>query len=599
MRKLQSVALALCCLALVFLFCGANATFAQTVTASIAGTVTDPSGAAIAGATITAKSVERGLTFTSVTNDAGIYRISNLEPGQYDLKVEKTGFQTSLYPAFTLILNQVATIDVQMKVGQVSQTIEVTGSAPILKTETTQVDTIIDSATNEALPLATRNYVELTLLSPGAIHPDPSQFANGDNTNTGARPFINGNREQSNNFLLDGLDNNEVSDNLLGYTPAPDAIQEFNMITQNAPAEFGNFMGGIVSATIKSGTNSYHGDLWEFFRNDVLNADNWANKIVPGVAPIPTPPVRWNMFGATFGGPVIKNKLFFFMDYQGQRLDYPPAVGYLTVLTPAEQAGNFSSLLTGSAPTQLYNPCAAGTGVSGVPCTASAAATATRPIFPGNIIPTSMISPVAAALFASPLYPKVTNSGLISNATNASGTQYNNNQGDIRIDYRATDKDTISGRFTRALQIDPTTNSQPLLANGLVSAPIWSTVGDWTRSISPTLVNDMRFGWNHIILNTGESWDPSVGAFGQSIGIAGSNPAGVAGLIGLNFNGGTPSSPNGGTYSTIGNSIVTQSFNSTVWQYNDDITWTHGRHTFKFGAMWMFEKIKVYYSGNS
>jgi hypothetical protein len=599
MKKLQYVTFALCCVTLAFLLFGANAAFAQTVTADITGTVTDPSGAAVVGATVTAKSVERGISYTGVTNDAGVYRISRLEPGQYDLKVEKTGFQTALYPTFTLILNQVAQINVELKVGQVSQTIEVTGAAPVLKTETTQVDTIIDSATNVALPLATRNYVELTLLSPGAIHPDPSQFSNGDNTNSGARPFINGNREQSNNFLLDGLDNNEVSDNLLGYTPAPDAIQEFNMITQNAPAEFGNFMGGIVSATIKSGTNSYHGDLWEFFRNNVLNADDWQNKIVPGVPAIPTPPVRWNMFGATFGGPVIKNKLFFFMDYQGQRLDYPPAASYLTVMTPAEQAGNFSSLLTGSSPAQLYNPCAAGTGVSGVPCTASAAANATRPTFAGNIIPSNMISPVASALFASSLYPKVVNTGLINNAINDSGTQYNNNQGDIRVDYRATDKDTISGRFTRAWQIDPTTNSQPLLANPFVSAPIWSTVGDWTRAISPTLVNDMRFGWNHIILDTSNSWDPSVGAFGQTIGIANSNPGGVAGLIGLNFNGGTPSSPNGGTYNTIGNSMVTQDFNSTVWQYNDDITWTHGRHSIKFGGMWMFEKIKVYYSGNS
>ena len=159
----------------------------------------------------------------------------------YEFEWRSRDSQSSEYPAFELLLNQVARIDVQMKVGQVSQTVEVSGSAPILKTESTQVDTIINSATNDTLPLATRNYVELTLLSPGAIHPDPSSFNNGDNVNAGARPFINGNREQSNNFLLDGTDNNEVSDNLLGYTPSPDAIQEFNLITNNAPAEFGNF----------------------------------------------------------------------------------------------------------------------------------------------------------------------------------------------------------------------------------------------------------------------------------------------------------------------------------------------------------------------
>src|SRR5258708_17125405 len=133
-----------------------------------------------------------------------------------------------------------------MKVGQVSETIEVTGAAPILKTEANLVDTIIDSKTNDALPLATRNYVELTLLSPGAVHPDPSNFNNGDNVASGARPFINGNREQANNFLLDGMDNNQVSDNLLGYTPSPDAIQEFNIIPNTPPPQFATLFGSTL-----------------------------------------------------------------------------------------------------------------------------------------------------------------------------------------------------------------------------------------------------------------------------------------------------------------------------------------------------------------
>lgn len=630
MKKLQSVALAVCCLALVVVLFGANATFAQEVTATITGTVTDPSGAAVAGATVAAKSAARGETYSAVTNDAGIYRIPLLPVGDYDLRVEKTGFQTALYPTFTLVLNQVARVDVQLKVGQVSQTIEVTGAAPLMKTETTQVDTIIDSATNDALPLATRNYVELTLLAPGSIHPDPSSFNNGDNVNSGARPFINGNREQSNNFILDGMDNNEVSDNLLGYTPAPDAIEEFNLISNNAPAEFGNYMGGIVSATLKSGTNSFHGDVWEFFRNDVLNANQWENKINPTVGIIPRAPLRWNMFGGTLGGPIYKNKLFFFVDYQGQRFDHPPAGSTISVFTPAEQAGDFSALCTSgfsggicndrtpssTAPAgttcaagstsancvvtnQLYNPCAAGTGIGGVACSPSAAANAGRPAFLNNQIPAGMISPVASALFASSLYPKTINNNLTSNALQEISNQYNADQGDIKVDYRISDKDQISGRFTRAFQIDPSTNNQALFGNGQVTAPIWSTVGDWTRAISPVLVNDMRFGWNHIVLNTGTAWDPSVGAFGQSIGIANSNPGALIGLLGLTFGGGTPSSPGTGTINNIGNSMVTQSFNSKVWQYDDSITWTRGRHTFKFGGEYMFDNITVFYSGNS
>jgi len=282
-------------LVVVFLM-SAGMAFGQDVTATITGTVTDSTGAAVAGATVTAKSVERGTTFTGVTNDLGLYRITQLPVGNYDLRIEKSGFQSAVHASFTLALNQIARVDVELKVGQVTDTVEVTAGAPILKTEATQIDTIINGATNEALPLATRNYVELTLLAPGAVHPDPSSFNNGDNVQSGARPFINGNREQANNFILDGMDNNQVSDNLLGYTPSPDAIEEFNLITNNAPAEFGNFMGGIVSATLKSGTNSFHGNVWEFLRNDKFNANKWENKINPtsqiGARPAPLEHVR-------------------------------------------------------------------------------------------------------------------------------------------------------------------------------------------------------------------------------------------------------------------------------------------------------------------
>jgi hypothetical protein len=633
MKKLQSLGLILLCMTLLALLCGAGAAWAQDVTASIYGTVTDATGAAIVGANVTAKSVERGVTYTAVTNETGLYRISQLPVGNYELRVEKQGFQTTIYPAFTLVLNQSARFDAGLKVGQVTQTVEVTGAAPILKTESTLVDTIIDANTNVSLPLATRNYVELTLLSPGAVHPDPSSFNNGDNVNSGARPFINGNREQANNFLLDGMDNNEVSDNLLGYTPSPDAIQEVNIITNNAPAEFGNFMGGIVSASLKSGTNAFHGDAWEFFRNDVLNANQWENKINPTSPAIARAPLRWNMFGGTLGGPVIKNKLFFFVDYQGQRFDHPPAGSRISVYTTAEQGGDFSALcqsgftagicndrtnnpgnpLPANAPAcapsdarpqcvvanQLYNPCAAGTGITGVPCTPSAAVNAMRPAFLNNQIPLGMISPVASALFGSSLYPKTINNNLTSNALQEVSTAFNSDQGDAKVDYRISDKDQISGRFTRAMQVDPSTNSQPLFGNGQVTAPIWSAVGDWTRVISNTLVNDARFGWNHIILNTGSTWDPSVGAFGQTIGIPNSNPNALVGLLGLDFGGGTPTSPGNGTINNIGNSMVTQSFNSTVYQADDSITWTHGRHAFKFGGEYMYDKITVFYSGNS
>lgn len=576
--------------ALAILLACAAGTPAQDVTASITGTVTDQTGAVIAGATVTAKDVARGTVWTATTNDQGVYSLLRVPVGTYDIRVESPGFQAAVQPGVTLVLNQTARLDYQLKVGQVSQVVEATTAAPVLQTETTQVSTILDSRTNEALPLATRNYVQLTLLSAGSVTPNPGGFNNGDNTASGSRPYINGNREQANNFLLDGNDNNQVSDNLLGYTPSPDAIQEFNLITNNASAEFGNFQGGIVSATIKSGTNSFHGDVWEFFRNDVLNANKWENNW-SGAA---KNKLRWNMFGGTLGGPVIKNKLFFFVDYQGQRFDHPSSAQQITVFTAAERQGDFSQLLAQKG-VQLYNPCAAGTGINNVPCSAAA----TRTAFANNQIPGGMISPVAQALFASSLYPTPVNTQLTNNAFNTTAQAFNADQGDARVDYNLSSKDRIFGRFSHGYQNNPTTNSVALLGTGFSTAPTYNIVGTWTHMLSNSLLNEARFGWNHVTLHNGTTFDKSVGTLGEQLGIAGSNPNGVAGLLNLAFGGGTPTNFTCGDISCIGSSEVEQNFDDKVYQLEDSLIWTHGRHTLHFGFQYWKQIINTFYSGNS
>ncbi len=254
-----------------------GASWAQQVTASITGQVTDPSGAPISGAKVTATDTDRGTDYITQTNAGGYYHIQQMAVGSYTVKVEFAGFQTTRQSGITLQLNQVAKIDFSLLVGNVSTSVEVTTAPPLLQTESTHLGQVIDSRTNVTLPLATRNYVQLTLLAAGSVHPDPSSFTNGQTTASSGRPYVNGNREQANNFILDGMDNNQVSDNLVGYAPSVDAIQEFNEITQNAPADFGNFMGAIISTSIKSGTNEYHGSLFEFLRNDKLNANSWSN----------------------------------------------------------------------------------------------------------------------------------------------------------------------------------------------------------------------------------------------------------------------------------------------------------------------------------
>ncbi|PYU20569.1 MAG: hypothetical protein DMG32_22105, partial [Acidobacteria bacterium] len=471
----------------------------------------------------------------------------------------------------------------QMKVGTVTQTVEVSGAAPVLQTETTQVNTVIDSVTNDLLPLATRNYVELTLLSPGSVSPDPANFNNGDNTASGARPYINGNREQANNFILDGMDNNQVSDNLLGYTPAPDAIQEFNLITSNASAEFGNFQGGIVSATIKSGTNGFHGDLWEYFRNDKLNSNSWENRFRSAERP----PLRWNMFGGTVGGPILKNKLFFFFDYQGQRFDHPTATQFLNVFTAAERAGDFSDICVGddthpggftgglcNTPSQqLYDP-----------------KNGNAPILNNNIAAVEAIDPVAQNLFNSPLYPAPTGPGLRNNATYTTASLFNNSQYDIKIDFNATANDHIFGRYSHAKQHNPSLNSFVLIGTGFSDAPIENTVVDWSHSFSPTLLNDLRFGVNHIRLHNGTDFAASVGNLGDQLGIGNGNPAGVPGLLSIGFN---------GILNSVGSTGVQQKFQDAVIQASDTVILTHNRHVFHAGFEFWRDRINTFYTGNN
>ena len=569
--------------------------WSQEVTAGIVGTVTDPSGAPITDASVAVTDTERGIVRPAKTNDAGAYNITRLPVGTYELKVTAAGFQTSIRQAFTLVLNQTARIDVQMKVGRVSETVEVSGESPVLQTERTEVSTVIDSQTNDRLPLATRNYVQLTLLAPGAVSPDPNNFNNGDNTASGARPYINGNREQANNFILDGMDNNQVSDNLVGFTPTPDAIQEFNLLTQNASAEFGNFQGGIISTTIKSGTNGLHGDIWEYFRNDKLNSNSWENRFNGS----PRALLRWNMFGGTIGGPIVKNKLFFFFDYQGQRFDHPSTTKELNIFTAQERLGNFGDICNTGFTAGLCNDTVANKVTGGPPLRTHQLYdphNGNAP-FANNII-TTPIDPVAAALFASALFPGPTGAGRQNNFAYTQAQAFNTNQYDIKIDFNATNRDHIFGRYSHAKQHNPTVNSFALLGTGFSDAPIDNEVIDWAHTFSPSLLNDARFGINYVKLDNGTDFGSSVGNLAQQLGIANGNQGG-AGLLFLGFNGGTPSNPGNGTLNGLGSSGVTQRFHDAVIQFSDSLVWTRNRHIFHLGFEYWRYRVNSFYSGNS
>src|SRR5579883_1551409 len=301
--------------ALTVLLLSAAPIFGQEVSAGVTGRVTDASGSAVVGASVKVKDLDRATEFPTTTNEDGIYAFPRVPNGRYQLTVEAKGFKTYVNPGFTLEVNQRARIDVAMEVGAITESIQVTGEAVALQTDTTQVGSTIASSQIDHTPLISRNPVALTLLTAGVTTPDPASFNSGQRSTGGGRPYVNGNREESNNFLLDGVDNNFTSDNLVAYQPNTDAIEEFKLITNNASAEFGNFQGGIISVVLKSGTNQLHGDVFEYFRNDKLNANNWGSNWNG----TPRGPIRWNQFGATAGGRIVKDKLFIFGDYQGLR----------------------------------------------------------------------------------------------------------------------------------------------------------------------------------------------------------------------------------------------------------------------------------------
>ena len=559
----------------ILLVCAlAGSVWAQQVAATITGRVTDPSGAAVSGARVTATSVEQGIAYPTSTNAEGYYNLPNVPIGAYNLKVEIAGFQTATQSNITLQMNQVAKLDFQLQVGNVQTTVEVTSAAPVLQTEQTLVGQVIDSRTDTTLPLATRNYVQLTMLAPGTVHPDPSTFQSGLTTSDSGRPYVNGNREQANNFILDGMDNNQVSDNLVGYAPSVDAIQEFNEITQNGPAEFGNFMGGIVNTSIKAGTNEFHGDVFEFFRNDVLNANTWQNNFANPPYGAPKAKLRWNEFGGTLGGPIKKDKLFFFVDYQGQRFDTPTSTTTTSLLTSAERGGDFSAMLQGPTPIQLYNPLSVSGGQ--------------RMPFAGNIIPPNLLDPVAQKIVAdTTAYPLPTGSGLLNNYLEATHTDINGDQGDARVDWSASDKDRIFGRYSQSMITNPSTNNVPIFYNAFNNYPVHTGVVDWVRTVSPTIVNDARAGVNYVFINNGAAGN-GLSDFPTAVGLPGI-PSSI--LPAMTFS--------GGYASNIGNSDVYQLFADTVIQLEDTLTITHGSHVFHLGFQAWRDRIDTFYSGNN
>src|SRR5581483_6624914 len=330
------------CLCLLMATLALTSALAQTVTGSITGVVNDPSGAVVVGATVTAENTATGVKTTAQTNGAGVYTIRFLPVGTYTLAVDAKGFAPAKMAPFSIEINQTAKIDVGLQIGATETTVVTAEAHPILDTTDATLGNTLTTTEIQNIPLNGRNFSSLTLFQPGAVNTDPTGLTGNNaierNTFNSGIVTINGNRQQANNYTLEGADNNEPQNNLIAYNPAPDAIAELRVISANANATYGNANGGAVITILKSGTNNYHGSAYDLVESQILDANTWGNEF--HVPVLPKNSYTQQIFGGTFGGPILKDKLFFFADYEGVRR-HKGGSATASLLTPAMLSGDF------------------------------------------------------------------------------------------------------------------------------------------------------------------------------------------------------------------------------------------------------------------
>jgi hypothetical protein len=581
------------CFSMIFLslaLIAAPAAVCQGVTGNISGTVTDPAGAVVVGATVTAQNTSIGVETTTVTNSAGAYNLRFLAVGEYTITVIAQGFAKFEPPPFVLEVDHTAKIDVILSLGTANETVKVDVEvAPLLNTTDASLGVTLTNRQIQAIPLNGLNFSSVTLFQPGAVNTDPSGLT-GNNAierttfNNGINS-VNGNRNQANNYTLDGVDLNEGQNNLIAYNPAPEAIEQIKVISANAAAEYGNVNGGDVLTVLRSGTNSYHGSAYAYLENQTLNANTWSNNFNG----VPRNPFTQTIFGGSVGGPIRHNKLFFFADYEGVRR-HTSGSAIASVLPAAMRTGDFSALLnppTGQ-PVQLYD-----TQNNFMP-------------YVNNQVP--VVNPVAKFLFSHPeLYPlpnATPTDGLLQNNFHGPNRQFIvNNQGDIKVDWEPRAADSVSGFYSQSNAYDgnivplaisfPSQNLYPSKVLGL----------RWVHVFSPSLVNEARVGFTRVRWDNGIPTD-TTGIFGltgnsQVLGI----PFGTQQYPGFAFQGvsggglnGSASNSNGIT--GFGTSANTQIIRDNTFSYGDNLSWSRGKHLMTFGVQAIRYQQNYFNNGN-
>jgi hypothetical protein len=552
--------------------------FGQTVTGSITGVVTDPSGAVVSGAQVTAHNLDTGVDTATSTNSTGLYRIEFLPIGRYQVSVQAKGFNAANLPPFVLEVLQTANFNVKLTVGSSTTTVNVSAASPILNTNDPTLDSTFTANTIQNFPLNGLDFSSITLYVPGAIDTAGTSGTQSFERSTYFvdTPNFNGNRAQANNYTLEGIDMNEDYNNLISYSPAPEALQEIQVITANSPADYGNVAGASVVNVLKSGTNHFHGSVYGYVQDYRFDANSYGNKQSTPASPIN--PYSFAQFGGTVGGPILHNKLFFFGDYLGARW-HKGGLNFASVIPDAMRHGDFSALLTATNPIQLYDPengFAAYSGNLGVP----------------------IVNPVAKYLFANPtLYPDcgagnpVTpvggrclppQDGIAQNNYQAPNPSYKeNNQGDIKIEYDRSDKDKITGFYSMSTAFDGSVAVLAISFPGLNYFPTWLLGSNWVHTFSPSLINSARVGFTRTKWSEGLPTDPT-GIFGTSgdakVGITFLNQA-YDGFTNQGISGGVSSV---GTPAYNGNNLIDNTFS-----YINNLTWQHRLHFISMGVQGM------------
>ncbi len=561
-----------------------NVVLAQVDRGSIVGLVTDPAGARVSGAQITVTNLAANQSASVTTDSNGEYTANLLRIGVYSVTVEKPGFQRAVQSSVDVGVNQTVRVDIALQIGSATESVQVTAAPPLLQTESSSLGTIETERRISELPLNGRNFIQLAYLGPGANGGQTGTNVSGgvfENERANEAVSVNGLRVSNNNFLLNGVDNNEFGLGGVVVLPPPDAIQEFRTEENSMSAEFGRG-GAAVNVVLKSGTNQIHGGAYEFIRNDKLDAVNYFNQ--------GQQPFKRNQFGGFLGGPIKKNRTFIFGDYEGSRLrESNPFIS--TVPTDAERAGDFSDRLTGDTFSPCATPSPADTFDTGTifdpysthdyTCADGGIVSLRNPISSTNIIPAGSINAIGQNV--ANFYPHANLSGLTNNYLANQNHVNNQDSFDIRFDHRFSDADQMFASYSfgdvrsqRPGPLGPLWGGSDCCPSASNSRAQHFGTG-FTHTFSPQLLNDLHGGYFRYAINALPfNFGSSIGS--DQLGIPNANRStdpNSTGLTNIDIAGFTP----------LGDSLyLPEHAFENIYQIADTLTWIRGRHSLKFGV---------------